>query len=210
MATSILSFPNRGPWGDSGYRGNCSGYVIKALLEQFKPIRFVDPAEGSGTSGDVARELRIDYLGFDLKDGFDLLRDSLLERVGEPVDLVFFHPPYDDIVAYSGYVWGNQRHPGDLSNCRNYGEYLGKLRIACMNINRATKPGGRIAILIGDIRRKGEYFSPQSEILRYPMGKLESVLIKAQHNARSDSTKYSGSFIPIRHEYLLIFRRPSN
>lgn len=24
---TILSFPERGPWGDSSYRGNCSGWI---------------------------------------------------------------------------------------------------------------------------------------------------------------------------------------
>lgn len=25
--SSVLSFKDRGPWGDNKYRGNCSGYV---------------------------------------------------------------------------------------------------------------------------------------------------------------------------------------
>jgi hypothetical protein len=29
---SILSFPDRGPWGNSQYRGNCSGHVYKRIL----------------------------------------------------------------------------------------------------------------------------------------------------------------------------------
>ena len=29
---SIMSFPDRGPWGDSKWRGNASGYVYKSLL----------------------------------------------------------------------------------------------------------------------------------------------------------------------------------
>jgi len=27
---SILSYPVRGPYGDARYRGNCTGYIIKA------------------------------------------------------------------------------------------------------------------------------------------------------------------------------------
>lgn len=34
---SILSYPNRGPWGDSKWRGNCSGYIYKELFERLKP-----------------------------------------------------------------------------------------------------------------------------------------------------------------------------
>ena len=43
---SIVSYKNRGPFGDSSYRGNCSGYVIKDLIEEFyknsKPKRFIE------------------------------------------------------------------------------------------------------------------------------------------------------------------------
>jgi hypothetical protein len=28
---SVVSYPDRGPWGDSRYRGNCSGYLVKDL-----------------------------------------------------------------------------------------------------------------------------------------------------------------------------------
>lgn len=32
---SVVSYPDRGPWGNNKYRGNCSGYLIKDLIEQF-------------------------------------------------------------------------------------------------------------------------------------------------------------------------------
>jgi len=37
MLTSVVSYPDRGPYGKSDYRGNCSGYLIKELLEHYKP-----------------------------------------------------------------------------------------------------------------------------------------------------------------------------
>ena len=36
---------------------------------------------------------------------------------------------------------------------------------------------------------------------------MENIIIKAQHNCFSDNTQYSGSFIPILHEYVLIVRK---
>ena len=43
---SIVSYKNRGKYGDSQYRGNCSGYVIKDLIQQFynnsKPRKFIE------------------------------------------------------------------------------------------------------------------------------------------------------------------------
>jgi len=32
---SVVSYPDRGPWGDASYRGNCSGYLVKDLNGQF-------------------------------------------------------------------------------------------------------------------------------------------------------------------------------
>ena len=32
---SIVSYKDRGNFGDSKYRGNCTGYIIKDLLNQF-------------------------------------------------------------------------------------------------------------------------------------------------------------------------------
>lgn len=43
---SIISYENRGNYGDSSYRGNCSGYVIRDLIKQFypgsKPKKFIE------------------------------------------------------------------------------------------------------------------------------------------------------------------------
>lgn len=43
---SILSYKDRGPYGNANYRGNCSGYVIKDLIEQLykdnKPKKFIE------------------------------------------------------------------------------------------------------------------------------------------------------------------------
>lgn len=66
MSDSILSFPDRGPWGNSRYRGNCSGYVYKRIFEHLRPRVFTDPMGGSGTSVEVARAMDIEAHGLDL------------------------------------------------------------------------------------------------------------------------------------------------
>ena len=206
MNSSILSFPQRGVWGQAGYRGNCSGYVQKTLIEKFKPSYFVDPAEGGGTSRDVCRQLGVKYTGLDLKDGFNLLRNSLKDRLQGQPDFIFFHPPYGEMVSYSGNLWGSP-HPDDLSRCGNGDGFINRLEIALMNIYDPLKQGGHYAVLIGDMRKNGEYFSWQADIIGLGLGKLRNVLIKQQHNCLSSSYQYSGSFIPIMHEYLLIFMK---
>ena len=204
---SVLSFPERGPYGKASYRGNCSGYVVKAILEFLRPKECCDPAEGSGTTGDVCRELGIHYVGFDLMTGFNLLKDSLIERLGKPFEFIFFHPPYHDIIRYSGSQWGNA-HPDDLSRCETVDDFLSKIEIALWNISKATD--GHFAVLIGDVRKNGNYYPFQSDIIRIVsggMGRLKSHIIKVQHNVTSDRINYSGKFIPIMHEHLLLFER---
>jgi hypothetical protein len=62
---SILSFPDRGPWGNSRYRGNCSGHVYKRifgyLLRSPKSLSDLfssfseDELRGVGHAGDIMK-----------------------------------------------------------------------------------------------------------------------------------------------------------
>jgi hypothetical protein len=70
--SSILSFPDRGHWGNAGYRGNCSGYVYQQLFTVLRPRVFIDPMVGSGTSVEVAREMGTEAYGLDLHSGFNI------------------------------------------------------------------------------------------------------------------------------------------
>ncbi|WP_304350036.1 hypothetical protein [Comamonas testosteroni] len=206
---SIYSFPERGPWGDAKWRGNCSGFVYKELFEQLKPAVFVDPMMGSGTSVQVAKEMQIEAYGLDLHSGFNILRDSILQRVGKPADLVLSHPPYGGMIVYSGNVWG-EAHPDDLSRCKDDADFHEKLHLALLNQREATKGGGYYGTIIGDWRRQGRYTSYQTECLaRLPQDELAAVLIKAQHNTVSDARSYGRMKLPrILHEYILLWEKP--
>src|SRR6266487_1389787 len=75
--TSVVSYPNRGPWGDNRYPGNCSGYLLIDLCATFQPRAVLDPMEGGGTSRDVCADMGIAYQGFDLHSGVDSLHDEI-------------------------------------------------------------------------------------------------------------------------------------
>ena len=216
MKTSIISYPNRGNWGNNRWRGNTSGHVINDLLDYYQPKVFVDAMVGGGTTTDVVRDWRnngsnIEYHGLDLHSGFNILSDSLAERIGgSRADLIFAHPPYHSIIRYSGEgnVWGTgEPHPDDLSNCPDYDDFLMKMRVAMQNMFDAVRSGGNYSILIGDIRRQGKFTSIQADLIQLAPGALESVVIKAQHNVVSNNRAYAGKFVPIQHEYLLNFRK---
>jgi len=140
---SILPFPDRGPWGDPGYRANCTGYIYRHIFEFVHPRVFTDPMVGGGTSGEVAREMGIEAHGLDLHLGFNILKRRILDEVGKPSDLVLSHPPYHNMVVYSGNVWGREPHLDDLSRCASEDEFLDKLTIALKNQRHATRAGGK-------------------------------------------------------------------
>lgn len=206
---SVISFPERGHWGDKKWRGNMSGHVMRELIEHYSPKFVVDVCEGSGTSGDVCREMGIDYRGLDLMKGQDYTKDYVLYEVGRPADLAFSHPAYHNMIQYSGKVWGNTC-AADHSRCGSVEEFLEKSQTMLMNQREATKEGGIYATLIGDMRKNGSFYSFQSDFIQMmPKGELLSVTIKMQHNCLSDNRRYNGNFVPIVHEYLLQWKRKS-
>jgi hypothetical protein len=206
-ASSILSFPERGPWGNAAWRGNCSGHIYAHLFRQLRPAFFCDPMMGSGTSIDVARSMGIRAVGLDLHQGYNILRDDLRDRLGEAADLVLSHPPYFTSIVYSGEQWGTP-HADDLSRSVSVDDFQEKLHIAVLNQRNATRAGGHYGVVIGDVRKDGKYHSFQADIIaRMPQGELAAVLIKAQHATRSASRVYQLRYPRIMHEFIVLWRR---
>lgn len=205
MNGSIMSYAERGEWGNARYRGNCSGHVIKDLLLHFfpnkPPKRFVEVFSGGGTGYDVARSLGINNsVHLDLNTGWNALKDEI--PYGS--DFVFSHPPYWDIIKYE--QMRSQYDPDDLSNVMSYEEFIYKLDIVNAKIYQSLVNGGRHAFLVGDVRKKGKYYSIIKDMTWF--GDLESHIIKVQHNCISSNKAYSSNnFIPITHEHLLVFKK---
>ena len=122
---SVISYKDRGNYGDSKYRGNCSGYVIKDLISQFypnsKPKKFIEIFSGGGTGKDVAIELGINNsLHLDLNNGWD----ALIDEIPSGSDFIFSHPPYWNIISYEKQRGKFEKN--DLSNNMNYEEFIQK------------------------------------------------------------------------------------
>lgn len=217
---SVVSYPERGPFGNSSYRGNCSGHVIKDLLTHYthphKPVLMVDPMQGGGTSRDVCNYLnkhgrKIEYVGLDLRDGFNITQSEIRDHITRLADFIFLHPAYWNMIPYSGNVWGSTPQLDDLSHSPTYTDYLSKLQIALSNAYRALRPGAYYSLLIGDLRKNRHYYHISSDIRQLAPGELCDVIIKQQHNCTSDKTTYTNSnLIRIAHEYILTFRKPEH
>ena len=206
--TSVCSYENRGNHGNNKYRGNCTGHIITDFCETYLPKNglLVDPSFGSNTTGDVAKELGINYIGTDLSQGFNLLTDDLTEFVGTQADAVWWHPPYWDMITYSGNQWGDKPNPWDLSQM-NLNDFTEALILSLMNIHDATVNGGIYGVLMGNLRRKGKYYNLSSMVERAAPANLVDEIIKIQHNCTSDSRKYSSKIVRIAHEKLMIFKK---
>ncbi len=215
--SSVISHPERGEGGKSSYRGNAGANFMQDVIlfgmentkMQAKDFLFCDANEGSGTSRDVAKRIGCQYVGLDLMNGNDFTKDSILTALPRPAEMVFTHPPYAEMIAYSGSQWGNKMLDNDLSNPNLSKEaFLEKSQVMLMNQRDAAREGGLYATLIGDMRKQGKFWSFQADYqMMMPKSELISVAIKMQHNCVSNGRSYGGSFIPIMHEYLLIWKR---
>lgn len=207
---SIVSYPERGDDGRNSYRGNCSGKIIEDLIGQYKVKEICDYMCGSGTTEDVANRLGIPSHCYDLNRGFDVMTMDLPERSS----FTFWHPPYHDMIVYSGeqysaeevmQKYGFDPRISDLSRCKDWDEFVDRMNFCCMKMYNALEKGGRLAVLMGDYKQKGRLYSMLSDIAKPG---LEQIIIKAQHNCMSYGKKYSNNnFVPIVHEYLMVLKK---
>lgn len=216
--TSFMAFPERGEGGKNTWRGNCSPKVVEGIAKyvidtkkyygkDVSNFTLLDPMSGSGTSETAANNLGIRSVLYDLnpnpacgKGNWNALRDD----VEDSADMIFFHPPYDQMVVYSGNMWGKP-HPDDLSRCANYKEFIEKLNFVIKKLYMALRKDGRMAILVGDIRSRGEFHSMQNDMMK--IGDYESFIVKSQFNCVSDSRRYAKPFVPIVTEYVVLLHK---
>lgn len=86
-----------------------------------------------------------------------------------------------------------------------YPEFVEKLNYIVQKLFMALRRDGRLAILVGDIRTKGSFYSMQHDLMR--VGQMEAFIVKGQYNCVSDTRSYKKPFIPVVTEYLLLFHK---
>lgn len=218
--TSFIAYPERGEGGKSSWRGNCSPKVVEAITKyvldskrfygkDVSQFTVIDPMSGSGTTQTVADKLGIRSVLYDLNPNAPFGKgdwNALKDEVDESADLVFWHPPYHSMITYSGNVWGDP-HPDDLSRCGSYKEFVDKMNFVLRKLFMSLRNDGRLAVLVGDMKLNGKFYSMQSDLMK--IGEFESFIVKGQFNCVSDNRRYSKPFIPIVTEYLLLFHKDS-
>ena len=200
--TSIHAKNGRGPYGDSRYRGNCSGYLIRDLLKYYQPRRVLDPMAGSGTCKDVCNELHIECVAFDLKAGFDAQEVHGYTGLGD-FDFIWLHPPYWKMIRYSD-------DPRCLSNAPTLAEFQRRLRQVIRNCRFVLAERGHLVILIGDLKHDGAYmglpFRAWYTAEREHFCLAAPEIVRFQHGATSSNRQYSSSFIPRLHDLCLVLK----
>src|SRR5262249_13763831 len=185
-----------GETGDRGYPGNCAGTLIRDLLRFFRPATVFDPMTGSGTCRDVCKELGVYCWSSDLHQGFDACDAAQFPR--QCFEFCWLHPPY----------WRQKRYtddPRDLSRTRSLDAFLQRYRQLLGNCVGALKPGGRMAVLMGDYSDREAGLVPlvyHTKRLAFATGLRQCAtdIIRFSHGASSSTKVYRSAFIPGLHD----------
>jgi hypothetical protein len=202
--TSLYAKTFRGNYGDARYPGNCSGELIKDLLRYFQPKTVLDPMTGSGTCRDVCDELNVLCTSKDIRFGFDACDPKSFEALGT-FDFVWIHPPYWRMKVYTD-------DARDMSGAPTFSYFLHRYKRLIDNCARATNPGGKLAILMGDYSDREAGFVPLTYwTKRYAfeagLKQCCTDIIRFSHGASSSHKVYQSRFIPGLHDVCSVFER---
>lgn len=217
--STVLDFPDRGPWGNNKYRGNCSGWIIAYLIWRYNVTSLAELFAGGGTGSDVCRDMKIPYVGADLNPNpmrSNILPvDAIFDEVPDEFrnkDMLFMHPPYgaEINIPYAGSMYKDQT--GELSKLdlgqMPWNDFMKTLNAVIMKYYAAMAPGSKMAVLMGDVRRNGVYYSMFNDIVM--PGNVLQTYVKIQNNCHSDGKMYSNRFTPIQHEMLYVIEKIMN
>jgi hypothetical protein len=202
--TSLYPFDDAGQYGSRAYPGNCGGELIRDLLEFFKPQLVCDPMTGSGTCRDVCEQLRLPCVAWDIHQGVDACAAGGFAPP-ETFDFIWAHPPYWRQKLYS-------RDERDLSRAPTLPLFLDRYGTFLKNCASAVKPGGHVAILMGDYQDRELGLVPltfHTKRLAFAAGLIQPHIdiVRFSHGATSSRKTYRTSFIPCLHDVCMVFRR---
>ncbi len=152
-STTLWDFPKQNygdtRHGNNKYNGVTPAFVIWNLLQRYtkEGDLVVDPMCGSGTTIDVAKELKRKVIGYDL----NIVRPDVVKNDSRKiplqensVDFVFIDSPYSDNIKYSD----DKQCIGKIS-CEKT-EFYDELDKTAAEIKRILKPGKVMGWVIAD------------------------------------------------------------
>lgn len=181
----------------------------------------VDPFSGRKTRAIVSLELGRDYVGYEVApQTYEWAREPIEEHGGtlirgdgcmmegtddESTDLVFTCPPYHQLEKYESV-------DEQLSDIKDYGEFLDRIEVACANTERILKPGRFACWVVGDWRSGGLKLFHKDVIERMEGAGLEPWDVVVIRNKSPLAYAQVGKVASKRytsktHEYLLVFRK---
>jgi len=225
-------FLERGNWAthNGNYRGNWSPYVVRNILLRYSKEGeiILDQFLGGGTTlietilnnrrgiGVEINPLALDIARESLKFDQNLSKKIAL-KIGDArnlnfiknnsINLIATHPPYGNIIKYSENI------SADLSHLEipNFLNEMGKVAQESYRVLRDKK---FCAILMGDIRQKGNVFPLGFNVMNiFTKNKfiLKEIIIIKQNNCKNNpiwegrNLKYN--FLLLSHEYFFIFQK---
>jgi len=199
--TSLYHNADPGPYGDRAYPGNCSGNLVRDLLRFFDAGSVYDPMSGSGTCRDVCRELGLSCYSGDIRGGFDACEPHFDSTFA----FGWLHPPYWRQKLYAD-------DPRDLSRSPTLDAFLARYRQLIASCARAIKPGGHLAVLMGDYYDREFGFVPLvywTKALAFEAGLRQCAtdIIRFSHGASSGRKVYRSRFIPGLHDVCALFEK---
>jgi methylase of polypeptide subunit release factors len=120
------------------------------------------------------------------------------------VDLVCAHPPYLDAIRYT------EKVAEDLSHIADAEAFCDEIQKVAGQLFTLLKPGGRCAVLIGDVRKNGKTTPLGFKVMeRFQRARfeVEEIIIKEQHRDESTEFYFNKNSVNYRlaHEYIFVF-----
>jgi adenine-specific DNA-methyltransferase len=178
LATTLWEYPSqdygREPHGNKDYVGATPAWVIWQLLQRYtrEGDVVVDPMCGSGTTIDVANELKRKPTGFDVSPSRPDVQAADARKIplpNESVDFLFIDPPYSTHVDYSddprcigkldaGVEGPDPVNPKAANPLHN--PYYAAMGQVIREIHRVLKNRRYMALYVSDSFKKGKPFMP--------------------------------------------------